>query len=389
MKAGYDVADLIVVGGGIHGCSAALHAAMRGMSVIVIERDTVARHASGVNAGNVRRCGRDFAEMPISVHSMNIWRHMVDLVDDDCGFQQAPVIVMAESDSDLEVVRQRVADVRLNGYDHEVILDQSQLREYVPSAAPHCLGAFATLDDGHAQPYQTVLAFQRKAQALGVRFYEQTAINTVRRSGADWEVIGRDGVRFSGHYFLNCAGAWGGEFSRQLGEPVPIEPIAPMMMVTNRMPHFCDAVLSLVSRPLSLKQTSSGTVVIGGGRRGDLVPGTLSGEIRFTELQLAAETVLSVFPVMSAAKIVRAWTGIEGYLPDRLPIIGRSSTEENAFHAFGFSTHGFQLGPGVGDIMAELIATGSTNAPISPFDITRFNHDGAETRAKPANGRSW
>ncbi|WP_288960509.1 FAD-dependent oxidoreductase, partial [uncultured Sulfitobacter sp.] len=66
-------ADLIVVGGGIHGSSTALFAALRGMSVIVIEKDTVARHASGVNAGGVRRLGRHLAEVPLSQHSMEIW----------------------------------------------------------------------------------------------------------------------------------------------------------------------------------------------------------------------------------------------------------------------------------------------------------------------------
>lgn len=76
---------------------------------------------------------------------------------------------------------------------------------------------------------------------------------------------------------------------------------------------------------------------------------------------------------MAGATIVRTWSGIEACMPDTIPVIGPSSTEENAFHAFGFSEHGFQMGPGVGDIMAELIAQGATNAPIEPFNITRFN----------------
>lgn len=385
-----ETADLIIIGGGLHGCSAALHAALRGMSVIVIERDTVARHASGVNAGNVRQCGRDLAEIPISVHSMRIWHRIADLLDDDCGFQIAPMVIMAENEAELEVAKQRVTDVSTLGFDHEVLLDQAQLRDLVPAVAPHCLGAFATLNDGHAQPYQTVFAFQRKAKALGVRFREHTTIASIRRTGADWLAETSQGDTFAGRYLLNCAGAWGGEFSAHLGEPVPMESVAPMMMVTNRMPHFCDVVASVIGRPLSFKQTSSGTVVIGGGRRGDLIPGTLSCEIRFKELQLSAEAAMSVFPIMSDARVVRTWAGIEGYLPDRIPVIGRSSTEENAFHAFGFSTHGFQLGPGVGDIMAELIATGATNAPIAPFDIGRFAGGGAAAMIKKAtNGRAW
>ena len=59
-------------------------------------------------------------------------------------------------------------------------------------------------------------------------------------------------------------------------------------------------------------------------------------------------------------------------MPDDIPVIGPSGTSEGVFHAFGFSAHGFQMGPGVGAVMAELIARGTTNLPISAFDIRRF-----------------
>jgi sarcosine oxidase subunit beta len=75
---------------------------------------------------------------------------------------------------------------------------------------------------------------------------------------------------------------------------------------------------------------------------------------------------------MRGAQIVRCWAGIEGRMPDDIPVIGPSSTSPGVFHAFGFCGHGFQLGPIVGAIMAELVATGATNLPIAPFRIDRF-----------------
>lgn len=98
----------------------------------------------------------------------------------------------------------------------------------------------------------------------------------------------------------------------------------------------------------------------------------MGSQLLFGKLKQTAETAISIFPIMKAATIVRSWSGIEGRMPDDMPVIGRSSTEENVFHAFGFSAHGFQMGPGVGELMAELIATGETNAPITPFNISRF-----------------
>jgi sarcosine oxidase subunit beta len=66
------------------------------------------------------------------------------------------------------------------------------------------------------------------------------------------------------------------------------------------------------------------------------------------------------------------WAGIEARMPDDIPVIGPSATSEGVFHAFGFSAHGFQLGPACGALMAELVTTGRSNLPIAPFDIRRF-----------------
>lgn len=365
-------ADLVIIGGGIHGCSAALHAAQRGLSVIVIEKDTVARHASGANAGGVRRLGRAYAEIPISQRSMEIWDDIQSLVDEDCGFHHAPQIRVCETEAELETQSARAADVRALGFDHEVILTQREMREHLPAVASHCVGAIASFGDGFALPYQTTMAFKRKAESLGVRFREGTRAAIIGRNGAGWEVVSEFGDPFRAQFILNCAGAWAGEIARQLGDEAPVEAVAPMMVVTNRMPRFCDAVVGATGRPLSFKQMPNGTVVIGGGRKGIADPDENATDMRFEELRLTAETAIAIFPVMATATIVRSWSGLEALMPDRIPVIGKSASAEGAFHAFGFSEHGFQMAPAVGEIMAELIANGCTNAPIDPFSITRF-----------------
>src|SRR3954449_12399632 len=76
-------ADVVVIGGGIHGCSTALHLALRGLKPVLIEKDYAGRHASGVNAGGVRQLARDHAEIPLSVSSMELWERLPDLVGDD------------------------------------------------------------------------------------------------------------------------------------------------------------------------------------------------------------------------------------------------------------------------------------------------------------------
>ena len=85
-----------------------------------------------------------------------------------------------------------------------------------------------------------------------------------------------------------------------------------------------------------------------------------------------------IVPALARARVIRTWSGVEGYLRDDIPVMGPSAVLPGLFYAFGFCGHGFQLGPGVGDMMAELIATGSTATPIEPFHIRRFGGSGGE-----------
>lgn len=364
-------ADVVVIGGGLHGCSAALHLARAGVSALVLEKNYVGRHASGVNAGGVRTLSRHEAEVPLALAAMDLWHRLGELVDDDCGFETHGQVRVAEDEHDVQSLRSREARMRSLGYTHERWIDRDELFARVPALARHCLGGLLAERDGAALPYQTTAAFRRKAQSLGQRFFEGVRAQRLQRTGDAWSVD-TDRGSFAGRVLVNCAGAWADRLCAQLGEPVPLEAIAPMMMVTLRMPRFLEPVVLGTARPLSFKQTQEDTVLIGGGRRARLELEAETTELDFRELAASARTVRDLFPVMRAATINRGWAGIEARMPDDIPVIGPSSTMPNAYHAFGFSAHGFELAPIVGRILAELITTGRTGLPIAPFSITRF-----------------
>ena len=84
------------------------------------------------------------------------------------------------------------------------------------------------------------------------------------------------------------------------------------------------------------------------------------------------QRTLQLVPGLTDANVIRTWSGVDGQMPDHIPVIGFSATTRNLLHAFGFSGHGFQLGPVIGLILSELILTGRTESPIAPFSITRF-----------------
>jgi len=115
-------ADVVIIGGGLMGSCTALHLAMRGRRVIVVEKDSPGRHASGVNAGGLRQLNRHPAEIPLSVAAAEIWRNLRSLVDSDCDVKLAGQVRVAENPQDLERLEQRAALVRSLGYQHEQII---------------------------------------------------------------------------------------------------------------------------------------------------------------------------------------------------------------------------------------------------------------------------
>src|SRR5712671_2555174 len=364
-------ADVLVIGGGLHGCSTALHLALRGLKPILVEKDYAGRHASGVNAGGVRQLARHLAEIPLSLLSMDLWEHIEDLVGDDCGFESQGTVLVAESDDELAGFRARVDDLRLRGFTHEELIDRTELRRLVPAVSEHCPGGVVSRRDGAADPFVTTQAFRRRAIEKGAEVIEGATVTGLARVGGTWRAETSAGP-IEAPKVVNAAGAWADRIAAMLGEPVPLEVIAPMPMVTSALPAFIEPVVILRGRKLSFKQRANGTVVIGGGHLAVPFRDENRTVLDWDRLATSARTVWELFPVMREATIVRAWAGIEARMPDDIPVVGPSSTSEGAYHQFGFSAHGFQLGPGVGALMAELVATGATNLPIAPFRVDRF-----------------
>lgn len=363
--------DVVIIGGGLIGSSTALHLAMRGLTVLVLEKDSPGRHASGVNAGGLRRLNRHPAEIPLAVVAAQMWRDIQSLVGNDCDVQLRGQVRIAENAADLQKLSERAALVRSLGFDHEQLIDRDRLYQLVPDLAPHCVGGLYTAGDGFARPYHALTAFRRKAESLGVEYRSGCRVTQIEQSGSSLQIVTTP-ARVNAPILVNCAGAWAGQVCNYLAEPVPLEVGAPMMMVTERLPHFLDPVVGAASRKLSFKQMQNGTVLIGGAHLATHDMERETTDINFSKLAESSRTVQDLFPKMANVRIVRTWAGLEAFMPDRIPVIGASARWPNVYHAFGFSAHGFQLSPVIGRIVAELILDGQSSLPIEPFSIRRF-----------------
>jgi sarcosine oxidase, subunit beta len=378
--------DAIVVGGGIHGCSTALHLAKKGLSVLVIEKNTVGRHASGVNAGGVRRLMRDVAELPLSMAAMEQWFDLESLL----GSELAPTchfvgdvgqIGVAGDTGEMAWCEKRVLELRGLGYNFEELLTREEIKRLLPSVSDLAIGGVISRRDGHANPARTTRAFRLRAEQFGAAFEEGVRVTGLQQSGNHWVVETSAGERRAG-VVVNCGGAWGAEFARYAGDELPCETAGYTLMVTARLPKFIDAVVVGIDRTLSFKQTESGTVVIGGGIPANVDMVHETTETVADRMVESASTVLDFFPQLRNAPIVRTWAGLEALTPDIIPTIGPSEASGGIWHAFGFSGHGFQLAPIVGSVLADLIVDGKSDFSIEAFSPTRFSSEAIATVAK-------
>lgn len=365
---GFDVA---VIGGGLHGLSAALHLARAGRRTIVLERSWVGRHASGATAAGVRTLGRDLAEVPISLEAMEMWHRIAAIVGDDCGFRADGQIRVAEFDAHWPDLLQREAKMRAVGYAHEELVDAAELRRLVPALSPHCVGALVACRDGAADPHRTIAAFRRTCEAAGVTIIEGCGLEAVERHGSDWLLC--SGTRcFIAPVVVNAGGAWAGKLAALFGDEIELGLKASMMIVTERLAPLLGPVVSVVGRALSFKQSDQGTLVIGGGLQGAADLDRQSSSVDFVTLAKGARAAVELFPMVGDVRIARSWTGIEAKTRDLLPVIGASPNMPGLFHVFGFSGHGFQLVPVVGAILCDLIVEGGTQRQIAPFAPARL-----------------
>lgn len=369
---GFDVA---VIGGGLHGLSAALHLARAGRRTIVIERSWIGRHASGASAAGVRTRGRDVAELPISLEAMEMWHGIAGIVGDGCGFHAHGQIRVAEFDSHWPELLQREAKLRSLGYTHEEIIDAAELRRLVPALSRHCVGAIIARRDGAGDPHQTIAAFYRSCEAAGVTIIEGCGVEAIVRQRADWLLCCGE-RRFVAPVVVNAAGAWAARLAALFGDDIELGVKPLMMMVTERLAErlapLLLPVVGVVGRPLSFKQTNQGTLVIGGGSQGSADLDRQRSTVDFVTLAKGARAATDLFPVVGDVRIAGSWTGIEAATRDLLPVIGASPNAPGLFHDFGFSGHGFQLVPVVGAIVCDLIVQGSTGRQIAAFAPERL-----------------
>ncbi|MHA6845492.1 NAD(P)/FAD-dependent oxidoreductase [Ralstonia syzygii] len=367
--------DVLVLGGGLMGTTTAFFLRQHGLSVTLLERELVGRQASGTNFGNVRRQGRALHQMPLANRARAVWGRVKALLGEDLEFVPYGHLRVCYTEAQAAVLEQHARDVKPLGLDLELFTAE-QLRQRWGIFAPGVVAGSYSPQDGHANPRLAGPAFARAARRAGARIVEHAEVMQVERDANGFVAHTADGRRFRAPQMLVACGAWSNRMAEQFGEGVPLEARGPQMGVTEPLPYAIGPSIGLSSpiehEGLYFRQIARGNIVFGGGLKGPAHADRIRAYVKPDNVLRQLRELRRFVPAFEHVQLIRVWSGIEGYTTDWQPVMGPSARVPGLHYAFGFNGEGFAISPGVGETMAELIATGHTSIPLEPYAIRRF-----------------
>ena len=364
-------ADVAIIGGGLIGAWTAFFLARRGQRVVMFEKGVVGAQSSGTNFGNLRLQGRFPAQYPLSLRSQALWEEMATLIGDDCEFAQTGHLYVAFNDEEHAKLEGYAQISESHGLAIERV-DASGLRRRWPWLSETAVAATFSARDATANPRLVTPAVARAAARLGVSIHENTRVTAIARQGDGFVIRTADGAELSCGALVNAAGAWAVEMAECFGETAPVFSAGPPQFVTEPLPFLIAPSLQTIDGSVIARQTERGNVILAGYPRTAADATANRAPVPPVKTLAAMRALARLVPALAQAHVIRVWSGIEGYLPDMIPVIGPSLTAPGLFHAFGFCGHGFQIGPGVGLCLSEMILDGGTTTPLEPFSIGRF-----------------
>jgi sarcosine oxidase subunit beta len=364
-------ADVCVVGAGLVGSFSALFLAQRGLKVVLLDKGRVGGEASGTSFGNLRMQGRHPAKFPLAMLSHAAWERFTELTGEACGYRRSGHSYLALNSDENARIDQYAREAGEAGLRVEVLSGKEARRRW-PLLSKLVTRATWSPRDGVCDPSLTGPAVAKGAARHGAVVHENTRVTRVVPTNPGFRVETAAGLHIVCDKVVNASGAWSGELARSLGEPVPMFPAGPPIIETEPRPLLAITSFLCVDGSLILRQHFDGRFWIASLPRqpADLVHG--SQPVQTERICATMRRLGEIAPSLAGLKPVRAWSGVEGYLPDMMPVIGPSSTIPGVVHAFGMCCRGYQIAPGVGHVVADLLTKGRSPIAIDEFHIGRF-----------------
>jgi sarcosine oxidase, subunit beta len=352
-------ADVVVIGGGATGTSIAYHLAEVGVTdVVLVERNELGSGSTSKSAGGIRAQFADELNIQIALRSIAEFERFEERFEVPIDFRQVGYLFLLDDENDVQRFRRALELQHVYGVPSEELPVEEAVTLVPQIHADGLLHAFYCALDGYATPEAVVRGYAGAGVARGLRIRQGDAVVAIEREGERIRAVETASARIATDTVVCAAGAWSRDVAALCGVDLPVkgEP---------RWLHFSPHNGGIPdSCPLTV-DFSSGFYF---HREG---PGLVFGG-REQTLEALAEPAIRRLPVIEGLEIQASWWGYYEVSPDNNAIVGETESPSRFLYATGFSGHGFQQSPAVGEYVAALIAGTEPVLDLSPFSLDRF-----------------
>ena len=365
-------ADIVIIGGGVQGCSIAYNLAKRGQrNIAILEKDTCANGSSG-------RCGAGFRQQfgtemncILAKESIKILEQLSGELDYDIEFNQKGYLILAYTEKEVLQFKKNIQLQQSLGIDSRLVTPQEAKEIVPPLNIKDVLAASYCPKDGNVNPLLTTFAYAEAAQRLGVRLYRFIEALGIESENNKITAVVTSRGRFLTDKVVNAAGGYSREVGEMAGLDIPVYSQRHQILVTEPVIPLWESMLMSFSRNFYFQQLPHGSIVGGYGDPEHEIKGHDIGS-SWQFVTTMARKMTSLIPTITDVRVVRQWAGSYNMSPDSQPILGEHPQLQGYYMSLGFSGHGFMLAPISGKMLAQCILGEDTDLPIDKLDIGRF-----------------
>lgn len=366
-------AEIVIVGGGVMGASAAYHLAQCGVKNIVLleKEEFFGTGATGRCAGGVRYQFSTDINIKLSLESLPMLERFKEEIGQDIDYRQCGYLLIATSEKDATTFKRNVELQNSLGVQTQ-LLSGDEIRARLPlmKFEDSIAGTFHQ-KDGLVDPNSVVAGYISAAQKLGAKAITQTEVTGVRVRAGEVEAVETTRGVIETRNVLNAAGPWSALIGRMAGVQIPVTPLRRQMFTTNALPEIPADFPFVIDFAQSLYFHREGDGLLIGMSNQNEKPGfdqSVDEEFEFVNLEAAIERM----PLLERASRASHWAGLYEVTPDAHPIYGGCAVKGLTI-CTGFSGHGFMHGPVSGKLMSEYIVDGTFKTlDVSMLDLARF-----------------
>lgn len=366
-------AQIVIIGGGISGCSTAYNLALRGVKdIVVLEKRFICGGSTGACGAGVRMQWGTKMNCLLAKRSIEFYSNANEILeyDGDVEFKQSGYLLIADTDREIEQFKKNIEVQHECGIPSRMV-SLEEAKEIVPHLNTSILkGAAFCEKDGFLNPFHTTDAYYRAAKRLGVTFetgVEVTGINV--ENGRVTGVETTEGT-IQTEIVVNAANGWSADICRMVGIEAPVYSERHQILVTEPVEPMQGPMVMSFGLNLYVQQSPHGSFIMGRGDADEPRDGRINSSWHF--LDEMAKTIDNVLPKIGKLRVVRQWAGLYNITPDRQPIYDKAQDVEGFYMAIGFSGHGFMFGPITGVVMAEMILGEKPTIDVSMLNMHRF-----------------